>query len=129
MHIIASKLFEPFLKLKLGEVDPGFAIVEFVSNHHLCRRIYQLSPLREHPVSSIFICMHLPLILQVRSKKFAHVFEGTNIPTQPKRSVSPDSHLDVRIQPATGSATTSLASPALQDGLRKRPALVLLPLL
>ena len=55
--------------------------------------------------------MHLLLILQV-SKKFAHIFEGNNIPTQPKRSVSLGGHLDVRLQPATGSASTSLASPA-----------------
>ena len=52
------------------------------------------------------------VILQVSSKKFAHTFEGNNILTQPRWSVSPDSHLDVRLQPAIGSASTSLASPA-----------------
>ena len=52
------------------------------------------------------------VILQVSSKKFAHTFEGNNILTQPRWSVSPDSHLDVRLQLATGSASTSLASPA-----------------
>ena len=67
----------------------------------------------QHPVSTIFIGgMHLLLILQVSNKKFAHIFEGNNIPTQPRWSVSPDSHLDVRLQPATGSASTSLASSA-----------------
>ena len=81
--------------------------------HHLCCRIYQLSPPREHRVSSIFVGdMHLLLILQVSNKKFAHIFEGINIPTQFRRSVSRDSHLEVRPQPATGSASTSLASPA-----------------
>ena len=52
------------------------------------------------------------VILQVSSKKFAHTFEGSNIPTQPRRSVSHDSHLDVRLQPATDPASTSLDSPA-----------------
>ena len=55
----------------------------------MCRRIYQLSPPREHPVSSIFIGdMHLLLILQVSNKKFAHIVDG-NIPTQPRRFVFP----------------------------------------
>ena len=56
--------------------------------------------------------MHLLLILQVSNKEFPHIVEGNNIPTQPRRSVSRDSHLDVMLQPATGSASTSLASPA-----------------
>ena len=45
-----------------------------------------------------------------KQQEFAHIFDG-NIPTQPRWSVSPHSHLDVRLQPATGSASTSLASP------------------
>ena len=56
--------------------------------------------------------MHLLIILQVSNKKFAHIFEGKNTPTQPRRSVSRDSHLDARLQPATGSASTSLAGSA-----------------
>ena len=79
----------------------------------MCHRIYQLSPPRKHPVSSIFTGdMHLLLILQVSNKKFACIFQRTNIPTQPRRPVSPDSHLDVGLQPATGPASTSLASQA-----------------
>ena len=66
------------------------------------------------------------VILQVSSKKFAHTFEGNNILTQPRWSVSPDSHLDVRLQPAIGSASTSLVSPACRLGsasaLRAPPA-------
>ena len=77
-------------------------MVELVSNDDLHRRFYRLSPPSEHPVCSIFICdMHLLLILHVSNKKFAHIFEGNNIPTHPRRSVSPNSHLDVRFQPAT----------------------------
>ena len=56
--------------------------------------------------------MHPLLILKVSNKKFAHIFQGNSIPTQPRRSVSRDSHLDLRLQPATGSASASLASPA-----------------
>ena len=33
--------------------------------------------------------MNLLVILQVRNKKFAHIFEGSNIPTQPRRFVFP----------------------------------------
>ena len=54
--------------------------------------------------------MHLLLIIQVSNNTFAYIFEGNNIPTQPKPSGFPDSHLDVRRQPTTGSASTSLAS-------------------
>ena len=43
--------------------------------HHLCCRIYQLSPPREHRVSSIFVGdMHLLPILQVSPMKSAHIF-------------------------------------------------------
>ena len=52
------------------------------------------------------------IILQVSKKKSAHIFERTIIPTQPRRSVSRDSHLGFRLQPATGSASTSLGCPA-----------------
>ena len=45
-------------------------------------------------------------------KTASALFEGNNIPTHRRRSVSPYCHLDVRRQPATGSASTSLASPA-----------------
>ena len=90
---------------------------KFVSHHRLCRRIYQLSPPCEHVVSSIFVVdMNLLHILQVCTRKFAHTFEYIDIPTQSRRSVSPDSHLDVRFQPATGSASTSLASRACRMG-------------
>ena len=113
LHINASKRLEPVLQLLLGEINPGSAIVEFAINHHLRRRIHQLSPPREHPVSSVFTGeMHLLPILQVSNKKFAHIFEDNNIPTQPRRCVSPDSHLNLRRQPATGSASTSRASKA-----------------
>ena len=63
------------------------------------------------PPSSLatWICC---IILQLSNKKFAHSLEGNNIPTQPRRSVSRDSLLYFRLQPATGSASTSLASPA-----------------
>ena len=122
--------FRALLKLLIGEIDTGLAIVELVNNH-LRHRIYQLSAPRERPVSSIFVCdMHLLLILQVSNKKFAHIVEGNNILTQPRRSVSPDSHLDVRLQQATGSASTSLASPACgmdsTSALRSRPSLSLI---
>ena len=76
-------------------------------------RIYQLSPPRKHPVSSILVGdMHLRLILRVSNKNSAQIFEGNNISTQPRRSVSPDALLIIRLQPATGSAPTSLVSPA-----------------
>ena len=58
------------------------------------------------------MCIRDRLILKVSNKKFAHIFEANKIPTQPRLSVSPDSHLDVRLQPATVAASTSLASPA-----------------
>ena len=54
--------------------------------------------------------MHLLLILQLCNKKSSHIFEGNNIPTQPRRCVTRDSHRDMRLQPATGSASISLAS-------------------
>ena len=59
LHINSSKLFEPFHWLLLGEIDPGLAIVELVSNHHLRRRIYQLSSPREHvsPPFSLATCI------------------------------------------------------------------------
>ena len=47
-----------------------------------------------------------------KQQEIAHIFESNNIPTQPRPSVSPDSHLDVRLQTATGSASITLASPA-----------------
>ena len=73
-------------------------MVEVVSHHHLGRRIYQLSPLREHGVSPILVCdMHLLLVLRVGNKKLAHIFEG-KITTQPRRSTPPDRHLDVQLQ-------------------------------
>ena len=31
---------------------------------------------------------YMNTLLQVSNKKFAHIFEGNNIPTQPKRSLS-----------------------------------------
>ena len=50
LHINTSKPLQPFRLLLLVEIHLNLAIVEIISNHHLCRRIYQLSPSREHPV-------------------------------------------------------------------------------
>ena len=72
--------------------------------------------------------MHLLLILQVSKKKSAYIFESNNIPTQPGRSVSRDGPPDVRLQPATGSVYTILASPACRMDFA-RALLSLLPLL
>ena len=55
--------------------------------------------------------MYLLLKLQVNNNKIALVLGGNNIPTQSRRSASLDAHLQVRLQTATGSASTSLASP------------------
>ena len=112
--INASKRFEPLHILLLGRVDPGLAIVERISNHHLRRRIYQFSPARQYPViSSILIRdTHLLLVLRVGNKKLTHIFEGDNIATQSSRSISPDRYVDFRLQPAAGSASTSRVAPA-----------------
>ena len=55
--------------------------------------------------------MHLLLVLRVRNKKFAHIFEGNNITIQPRRSISPERHLDFRLQPAAGLASNSRVAP------------------
>ena len=46
------------------------------------------------------------VICRLGNKKFAQIFEGSNIATQPRRFVSPYSHVDFRLQPAAGSAST-----------------------
>ena len=55
--------------------------------------------------------MYLLLKLQVNNNKIAHVLGGHNISTQSRRPASLAGHLHVRLQTATGSASTSLASP------------------
>lgn len=113
----------------LREIDPGLAIVNSHATIMFSRWIHQLSPPREHPVSSVVSCgVDLLRILRVGVKKLAHIFES-HVITQPRRSVSPACPLDFRLQPAVRSASTSLASPSLQDVLRERAALVLLLLL
>ena len=98
LYVNASKYFELFYLLLHGEVDPELSIVEFVSHHHLARRIYQLSLPPEYPVSSILVCvMRLLLLLLVGNKKFTRIFEGNNITTQPWWSISPDRHIDFRL--------------------------------
>ena len=85
----------------------GF-LSQIVSHNHLGRGIYQLSPPREHPVSSISVGdINLLLVLRVRNKKFAYIFEGNKITTQSKRSTSSDRYLNFLRQPIAGSASTS----------------------
>jgi len=66
--------------------------------------------------------MHPVLILRESSKKFANIVEGNNISTQSRRSVSPDSQIDVGLKPATGTTSTSPAFAAFRmdaaNGLR-----------
>ena len=68
--------------------------------------------------------MHLLLVLRVINKKFACTFEGNNITTHPRRSVFSDRHLDLRLQPAAGTASTSRVAPACRmnsaNALRSR---------
>ena len=78
------------------------------------RRIYQLSIPRELPVSSISFATCICCSYSKQATRNSRISSKvtTSPPNLRRRSVSPDSHLDVRFQPAIGSASTSLASPA-----------------
>ena len=66
--------------------------------------------------------MRLLLIRRVGNKKFTHIFEGNNITTQPRLSISPDRHLDFRLPPARPPARPSpLGLPQLEEWTPSAP--------
>ena len=108
-----------------GEIDSGLAIVK------TCRELSLAFPKLPALASSRAPCLlHLhwrqssPVHSPSKQQEFAHISEGSNIPAIPRRFVSPNNHLDDRLPPATGSASTSLASPSCRvdsaNALRSR---------
>ena len=73
--------------------------------------------------------MNLLLVLRVRIKNFAHIFEGNNIITQAKWLVSCNRHLDFLASAPHRFGLHLCGYPNMEDGPRQRPALTLLLLL
>ena len=50
-----------------GEIGGGLELEVIISQHHLGRRVYELSPPRDHAVCFILVCdTHLLLVLPIR---------------------------------------------------------------